>query len=42
MSLDRALDWTVEWYRRQRGGEKPERLTLEQIERYEQLAGVQA
>jgi CDP-glucose 4,6-dehydratase len=42
MSLDRALDWTVEWYRRQRDGEKPERLTLEQIERYEQLAGVQA
>lgn len=42
MSLDRALDWTVEWYRRQRDGEKPERLTLEQIERYEQLTGVQA
>ena len=40
MSLDRGLDWTVEWYRRQRSGEKPERLTIEQIERYEQLGAV--
>lgn len=37
MSLDRALDWTIEWYRRQRSGEKPARLILEQIERYERL-----
>lgn len=42
MSLDRALEWTVEWYRRQRAGEEAQRLTLEQIERYEQLAGVLA
>jgi len=41
MSLDRALEWTVDWYRRQRSGEKPVRLTIEQIERYEQL-GVSA
>lgn len=37
MSLDLALNWTVEWYRRERSGENPERLTIEQIERYEQL-----
>ncbi|MCK1321664.1 MULTISPECIES: CDP-glucose 4,6-dehydratase [unclassified Bradyrhizobium] len=41
MSLERTLEWTVEWYRRQRAGEKPQSLTLEQIDRYEQLAGVQ-
>jgi CDP-glucose 4,6-dehydratase len=40
MSLDRALEWTVEWYRRQHAGEKPQDLTLEQIRRYGQLAGV--
>jgi CDP-glucose 4,6-dehydratase len=40
VSLDQALEWTVEWYRRQHAGEKPQDLTLEQIRRYGQLAGV--
>jgi len=40
MSLDLALEWTVEWYRQQLAGEKPQLLMLDQIKRYEQLTGV--
>jgi CDP-glucose 4,6-dehydratase len=34
LSIDEAVDWTVDWYRRHAGGEEAEALSLEQIERY--------
>ena len=42
LPLDRALDWTVDWYRRQNDGADARGLTLEQIERYEELEGASA
>ncbi|RMF26836.1 MAG: CDP-glucose 4,6-dehydratase [Chloroflexi bacterium] len=35
LSLDRALEWTVEWYRGYKRGEDPRHLTEAQIARYE-------
>ncbi len=35
LTLDEALDWTVEWHRGHAAGEPARRLTLAQIERYE-------
>jgi len=37
LGLDRALDWTVDWYRRAQGGEDAWALMEEQIRRYERL-----
>lgn len=37
MSLTTALEWTVEWYRAFHRNENLQRLTLEQIDRYESL-----
>ena len=34
LSLETALDWTLEWYRRRQAGEKAGNICLEQIERY--------
>lgn len=42
LPLNRALDWTVDWYRRQNDGADALSLTLEQIERYEDLEGASA
>jgi CDP-glucose 4,6-dehydratase len=39
MPIDTALDWTAQWYRRQRDGEDAATLTLEQIDRYQTLQG---
>lgn len=41
MTLNRAIEWTAEWYRRQHAGEDAQHLTLEQIARYEELGGAQ-
>jgi CDP-glucose 4,6-dehydratase len=38
LSLDQALLWTVEWYRRQHAGEDARTLTLSQIEAYTELS----
>ncbi|HET7669514.1 MAG TPA: CDP-glucose 4,6-dehydratase [Burkholderiales bacterium] len=38
LSLDKALEWTVDWYRRQARGEDARALTLGQIERYTAMA----
>jgi CDP-glucose 4,6-dehydratase len=38
LDMERMLDWTVEWYRRQAQGEDAAALSLEQVERYERLA----
>jgi CDP-glucose 4,6-dehydratase len=38
LSLDEALEWTVDWYKKQAGGEDAGALTLAQIERYMTLA----
>ena len=38
LSLDTALDWTAEWYRACANGENMHHYTLQQIERFEQLA----
>ena len=36
LGLDDAVDWTVDWHRRQRAGEEARQLTLEQIAAYEE------
>jgi CDP-glucose 4,6-dehydratase len=36
LSLDEAVDWTVDWHRRQSAGEDARQLTLEQIAAYEE------
>jgi CDP-glucose 4,6-dehydratase len=38
LPLKQALEWIVEWYRTFQNGDDLQRLTLEQIERYEKLA----
>jgi CDP-glucose 4,6-dehydratase len=38
LALDAALDWTVDWYRRQNAGESAASLVAEQIAAYEALA----
>ncbi len=40
LSLDLALDWTTEWYRRQHDGEDVWGLTHDQIASYEGLQGI--
>jgi CDP-glucose 4,6-dehydratase len=37
LRLKDALGWTIEWYKRQRGGEPAYRLVVEQIDRYNGL-----
>ena len=37
LELEQALGWTVEWYKAHLRSEDMYRLTLEQIERYEQM-----
>ncbi|MEI9986556.1 MAG: CDP-glucose 4,6-dehydratase [Aliidongia sp.] len=37
LRLDEALNWTVDWYRRQHAGEPAETLVAQQIEAYEAL-----
>jgi CDP-glucose 4,6-dehydratase len=37
LSLEQAMDWTVEWYLGWHRGEDLARLTMSQVERYEQL-----
>jgi CDP-glucose 4,6-dehydratase len=37
LNLDSGLDWTVDWYCRQRHGADAESITIAQIERYESL-----
>jgi CDP-glucose 4,6-dehydratase len=37
LCLKDALGWTIEWYKRQRGGEPADRLVVEQIDRYNGL-----
>lgn len=37
LSLDTALEWTVQWYRAHLHGSDARQLTLEQIQRYERL-----
>ncbi|WP_114859437.1 CDP-glucose 4,6-dehydratase [Azospirillum brasilense] len=39
LGLADCLDWTVDWFRRYHAGENVERVTLDQIERYEQMDG---
>jgi CDP-glucose 4,6-dehydratase len=34
LGLERALGWTVDWYKRQAGGEDAKALTVDQIRRY--------
>ena len=34
-----TIRWTAEWYRAWRNGADPRRLSLDQISRYEDLAG---
>ena len=38
LPLEKALEWTVDWYKRQASGEDARALTLAQIERYMALA----
>jgi CDP-glucose 4,6-dehydratase len=40
LSVEDALDWTVEWYRRYDEGADPRVLTLQQIEQYEGLKAI--
>lgn len=39
LDLPACLDWTVEWFRRYQTGEDVGQITLDQIERYEQMHG---
>lgn len=41
LGLADCLDWTVDWFRRYHAGDAVERVTLDQIERYEQMDGKQ-
>lgn len=38
LTLEQALEWTLEWYRAVHAGSDPRRLTAEQIARYEERA----
>ena len=41
LTLDAALEWTVDWYRRVARGEDAAQLTLAQIDRFQTLEKAQ-